>query len=281
MDGPDDNVARSFCKAVSLLAWHEGFRRNADSPLHIYASFASDFLGGDAGSKVSFTIRIKRADIVVLVPDEQRESVHIPPGLIVTDTKPREPIRRRRKQAQEQLASSKSVAKLKLGAKPGLKLEDTALGQDVLQDGLALDDTIYPIDVTFQQLPSDRRILPSFNVEQQDGSHLKGQVWYKDEQVRAVLRATRKYANGEDEPFVKVQVRCRRADLDPTDIILHDPSWVEKIGKLMGLPSERAKLAAVESKLRDHIIKVMLDPPDLSLPGSELILAECLVVRGD
>jgi hypothetical protein len=76
MRGNTDNRKRAFADVVTIDAWHNEFNdecKTAD--LHADVVFGTARLGGEAASQVRFRLSIKRAEIVVIVPELEPLSV--------------------------------------------------------------------------------------------------------------------------------------------------------------------------------------------------------------
>ena len=59
-------------EVVKLVAWHEDFKVERRSvSVHADAVFEQAYMGGDKNSLVTFTLSVKQAELVILVPDTE------------------------------------------------------------------------------------------------------------------------------------------------------------------------------------------------------------------
>jgi hypothetical protein len=66
------NRQRAFAELVSIDAWHEPFSETCRSvSLHVDATFATARVGGEIESPIRFKLSIKRAEVVVIVPETE------------------------------------------------------------------------------------------------------------------------------------------------------------------------------------------------------------------
>lgn len=71
-----DNRKRAFADAVTVEAWHEDFSSNALTvDLHADVVFGTARVGGESESPIRFRLSIKRAEIVIIVPETEPVSV--------------------------------------------------------------------------------------------------------------------------------------------------------------------------------------------------------------
>lgn len=64
-----DNRKRALAEVVAVDAWHQGFAQKVERvDLHVDVVFKSGRVGGEPGDDVRFRLRLKRAEVVVIVP---------------------------------------------------------------------------------------------------------------------------------------------------------------------------------------------------------------------
>ena len=80
MEGWERNRKRGLAEVVSIDAWHERFGESCDrADLHANVTFMTGRLGGEPESQVRFRLSLKRAEIVVVIPETEPLSVdHLP-----------------------------------------------------------------------------------------------------------------------------------------------------------------------------------------------------------
>lgn len=67
-----DNRKRAFADAVTVEAWHEDFSSNTfTADLHADVVFGTARIGGEPESPIRFRLSIKRAEIVIIVPETE------------------------------------------------------------------------------------------------------------------------------------------------------------------------------------------------------------------
>jgi hypothetical protein len=80
-----DNRRRAFADVVSIDAWHAAFgAKRPRVDLHADVVFGTARVGGEVESPVRFRLSVKRAEVVVIIPDS--EPVSVDPKSVARET---------------------------------------------------------------------------------------------------------------------------------------------------------------------------------------------------
>jgi hypothetical protein len=107
-------------------------------------------------------------------------------------------------------------------------------------------------------------------VEPFDGSILAGRPWDAEQMPRLKLKDLRKDRTRGIPPTVRVEVRCKREDLDIQGIEIKDGRRWSGLKSRLGILN---KLAAAESYIRDRLTEEGLEVKNISDPFGQLTLA--------
>lgn len=76
MSNNSDNRKRAFADAVTIDAWHDSFLEDyAKVDLHVDVVFGTARLGGEPEAPVRFRLSVKRAEVIVIIPDSEPVTV--------------------------------------------------------------------------------------------------------------------------------------------------------------------------------------------------------------
>ncbi len=76
MSNSSENRKRAFADVVTIDAWHDTFSESVSTvDLHADVVFGTARVGGDAQSPVRFRLSVRRAEIIVIIPDSEPVSV--------------------------------------------------------------------------------------------------------------------------------------------------------------------------------------------------------------
>ncbi len=262
-----DNRRRALSEVVALEAWHDDFttkRRKVD--LHVDVVFTEGRIGGRAGDVVRFRLRLKRADVVVVIPPSE-------PARVIKSSVSRDAPRstvsaHETRKAKTSLAAG---AKLTLGlSHKGPSGDGSAKGEAGLtrsrERALEIVESLDRLTVTQVQTREGDyawRIVPS------DGGHLDSRPWDAAKQPRLKIEDTRADPAKGIAPSVRVEVRCRREDLEIDDIALTDASALKAA---LALPFGRNRKIAAEALIRTRLFESGLATGDIGDPFAEMVL---------
>src|SRR4051794_22753548 len=70
-----ENRKRAFADVVTIDAWHDSFSKESTVDLHADVVFGTARVGGDSQSPVRFRLSLRRAEVIVIIPDSEPVSV--------------------------------------------------------------------------------------------------------------------------------------------------------------------------------------------------------------
>lgn len=268
------NRKRALADVVGVEAWHAGFpaKGGGKAKLHIDVVFGQARMGSSPLDTVQFRLALKQAEIVIVIPAQ--EPVGIDPGSVVRDTPRVTGVLTHRSEIEQ---AAEMDAALKLAIAPASLVPKAKLG------------------VSARRKSSQRRILQSAtklaglevkHMKNNDGEHrwivtpglggfLDGRPWESDH-PRLKLIDRRSPGFMALEPTVRVEVRCRREDLEITDIHFRDKARQNAFLKMEG---QRNRIVAAEALIRSRLLQEgLIDVrADLSDDFLELTLADTIV----
>jgi len=273
--GRNTNAQRALANLFSVDAWIIEVDQQKRSSLCVDVTFAVAKMGGDGLAPVSFTLRLRRAEIVVLMPLMGEFSVD--PATVARLLPGTQKVERSYKIKKDGTAeaglsigamgvSGKLSADGKISAEESLVISSEVVLRDILSKHGKSHDGHY----SWELVPMTKKVLegPAWDAAQEPRFAVKDE---RSDKRKAVDARTNNH------PVIRVQVRCRREDLDIEDIRLRDE---ERQSFLSRRPNQDKRLAAAESYIRDALIQEGLMPVDLSGEYVELLLADCMVRQG-
>jgi hypothetical protein len=268
MKSNSHNRKRAFAEVVTVDAWHKPFgTKNARVSLHTHVVFGTARVGGEEDSPVRFRLRVKRADIVVVVPPT--EPVRVDKASVSRDTP------KKSGQLTEVIEKSRSAKSVASGSAK-LDKEGIATSATVERSGDSRAATNTKLEITTpfrlfvvtqsQTAEGDYQ----WRVETETQDALDGSPWDANEEPRLKLVDKRTDPDRGIAPSVRIEVRCKREDLIIDDFELKDESlW----NKLTGAIAFKNRLAAAESYIRDRLAEEGLEVQSIEDKFGELTLA--------
>lgn len=265
-----DNRVRAFAEVVSVDAWHESFAPNRlYADLYAHVNFRIGRLGGEEQSSIRFRLGIRRAEVVLIRPDN--EPVKIAKESVFRGT-PQKKLRQITKiKKQQGLEVSLGIAGVvsDKGVKASAHANaDVAAAFDRVVE-ILIDEDLPSILVTQSKSPNDNyqwEVSPAIN------DALDGIPW-EPEQKLVTLKDGRKPNSNQIPPIVRIEVRCKREDLDISDLHIKDETLLEKIS---GTIDGERKIRAVEAYIRDTLAREGLEYSNISDPFGSLTLASAV-----
>lgn len=234
---------------VSIDAWHKPFsNQNPTADLHVDATFSTGRVGGEKSSKVSFRLSLRRAEIVVVLPTT--EPIDIKKSSIARDHRGVEGKKTLLKERKHSAGASGSVgvAATTSTVSVNASLEARADSSVSASEKVEIEERIQ-LMVIHQSKTHDGNYR--WDITPESAQTLNGKPWEAEVSPRGTLIDTRADKDKGIPPTVSVEVRCLREDMIISDIMIKDEKkW--DIFKTGG--SQKAKLAAAESYIRDKLI---------------------------
>ncbi|KQZ33802.1 hypothetical protein [Caulobacter sp. Root1472] len=269
----EHNRRRALADLVGLDAWKGAPDKQGRFTLHVDVAFGASRVGGDVEEKVRFRLSLKRAEVVVIVPETEPAAVDKASVARVNDAASRVKSTKTRTSATKIAAGGSLLAGVSAkGPKAEAKASANASAQAARSaTTTSTRQTASLMVCQGKTEDGDYRwvVTPAL-----DGERLEGHPWDAGDAPRLKVRDTRKDREKGIEPTVRVQVRCLREDLVISDIVLKDAKLWHKLSQS---PTHRNRIAAAEAVIRDRLMKAGLVHGALDEPYAEMCLAEATV----
>lgn len=266
-----DNRKRALAEIVAVDAWHQGFTQKVERvDLHVDVVFQSGRVGGEPGDDVRFRLRLKRAEVVVIVPPT--EPAKIDKGSISRDAPQISAKATEKREISTKVAAGvKSKAKLdQTGPGGGLNLTLDASAIRSKDAAVIITQSLQAMSVT-QTETADGDY--SWVVEPSVNKTLAGRPWDAGKAPRLKVVDQRQDRTKGIEPNIRIEVRCRREDLDITDITLkNQTAWAGFAKDPLG----RNKVAAAEALIRTKLFQAGLVAGHLDDPFAQMTLCAAI-----
>jgi hypothetical protein len=254
MSGNSENRKRVFADVISVDAWHPSFEnetRKADLCADVVFGIAR--VGGEEESPVRFRLSIKRAEVVIVIPET--EPVRVEKSSVVRSAPP----------VPQGTVKSRSAVDVKARGKIGSSLAASSAGINAsastefgAESGVEATHVVESENALLQMIVTSSTTVEGYYrwaIESANGKPLLGRPWDSNE-PRLRLVDQRRGSKDALAPIVRLEVRCRREDLVITDLELKDGSLWASIKRQAGFKN---KMAAAESYIRDRLTKEGLE----------------------
>jgi hypothetical protein len=263
-----DNRKRAFADVVSIDAWHAPFDTAEHVDLHADVVFGEARVGGEVESAVRFRLKVKRAEVVVVVPEA--EPVTVVKSSVSRDSPGFEAHYEKK---------TTNGSQLKANVSGGIRANPTELSaQGELGVGASTarksDETIelrgdVPLIVATMSKTQEgyyRWVLKSI----MEGDPLEGRPWDGAKHPRLKLKDLRKDRSTGLPPTVRLEVRCKREDLIIEDLTIKNESIWDTARSKAGFKN---RMAAAEAYIRDRLSEEGLEVQNLPDIFGQLTLA--------
>ncbi|NYS24354.1 hypothetical protein HUK65_05055 [Rhodobacteraceae bacterium 2376] len=266
------NNLRTLASVVSLDGWIGEFEDNNHATVHVDVVFQEASFGADPADKVSFRIRLKRAQILLNVPENEpltirRESIA---RTVVSDCTEIETTR-------ETEASAKAAASVAAKVNQGLSLgaDANAETRAALRTQSSTRRSVGRFLV--QHFKEQERY--GWTISSSDGQPMDGAPWDAGAEPRLTVKRAQERNSEGNKPSMKIVIRCRREDIEILDLEPKHPAITEKLR----MSAHRARhIAAAEQVIKRAIErKGFLTAPDLSNKDSVVMVADMVVMEQD
>lgn len=270
MSGLANNRSRVFSEVVSIDAWHKPFADGAELvDLHADVVFLDARVGEEQESPVRFRLSIKRAQVVVVVPEH--EPVAIDKWSVQRDAQEFEG---RLTETLEQSASAAGEIEAGASISGPLLSARGRLAAEVQANKVIERSAPLRLIVALQGKSPDGHY--QWTLTPQSGEVLRGKSW--DPSVpRLKLRDVRTDISRGLPPCVRLEIRCRQEDLAIDDIRLKDEGRWAKIQSRFGFLNRRAAAIAY---VRQALTEEGLDVANIEDPFGRVTLASVLAQQG-
>jgi hypothetical protein len=243
-----DNRRRAFADVVTVDAWHESFdgkRFKAD--LHADVVFGMARVGGEAESPIRFRLSVKRAEIVVVIPESEpltvdtqsvaRESPEVHGKVTEVVERPS------RSHAEGEISASLFPSELAAGA-------SLSAGTQGVSSARQKVEVSAPINIMVVTSSKTDEGHYRWIVKPSTTTLLEGRPWDANKHPRLKLIDQRKNRTKGIPPTVRVEVHCRREDLIVEDLQIKDASIWDAAQSRFGFKN---RMAAAISYIRDRL----------------------------
>ena len=271
MSDNSENRRRALAEVVSVDAWHDEFSQKASKvDLHVDVVFDTGRVGGEEESPVRFRLNVKQADVVVVIPE--LEPVFVEKKSVSRDTpqlqgQMTETIERTaRGNVKGSVAGSISPTGLNAAAATEIGAEASVAASNKVE----VTATLRLMVVTQSMTPDG---YYRWSLRPSKGSVLRGRPWDAEQAPRLKIVDQRKDREKGIPPTVRVEIRCRREDLEITEINVKNETIFEVAKRRAGF---RNRLAAAEAYIRDRLVREGLTIRNFDDSFGELTLANII-----
>jgi hypothetical protein len=246
MSRNSDNRKRLFADIVTIDAWHDSFDGSRSSvDLHADVVFGTARIGGELDAPVRFRLSIKRAEVVVVIPESEPLSVD---RSSVSRDGPKQAGRVTESFSKEVSAAAKGRIAASVGS-PGINCSG-GIDSEVKADVSSLKKLEVSREFQLMIVTSSKTGEGHYRwiVESGTGETLQGRPWDAKEQPRLKLIDRRKDGSRSIPPVVRVEVRCRSEDLLIEDLRVKDESLWDSVQSRFGFMNRMAAAKSYISK---------------------------------
>lgn len=254
MAASSENCRRAFADVVTIDAWHAAFdAEHVHVDLHADVVFGTARVGGEADSPVRFRLSVRRAEVVVVIPESEPVSVDL-------QSVARETLDRQGRLTETLEQNTHAGTKGKFA----MEISPSALGVSASAEGNVQGSTTTNKKV---EISSRIQFMTVVSSKTNEGHYrwlvipststaLEGRPWDAVEQPRLKLIDQRKNRTKGLPPTVRVEVRCRREDLVIDDLQVKDERIWDTAKRGFGFKN---KVAAAVSYIRDRLAEEGLE----------------------
>lgn len=277
MADENDNRLKAFAEVISIDAWHEQFSEDRQiADLHADVVFGTARVGGERESPVRFRLSLKRAELIIIIPDSEPIGVDRSTiarlGNAATFTRTTE----QTTQTTRSLEGGGNASISGAGASGALSVKGRAEKSTSLNEKLEGKEEVLSIKVTHRFNNNDKTDGWRFESALEDAS-LDGRPWDAMQSPLLKLVDKRKGGSRKVEPSIRLEIRCLREDMKIEDIIIKDETLR---GKLAGKVGFTNNLKAAEAYIRNKLEELGLEAGDLSDDFAKIKLAEVTAMNG-
>lgn len=218
----DRNRLRAFADVVGVDAWHKSFKPGCQEvDLKVDVTFKEGRIGGEENSPVQFRLRLRRATLVVVIPENEpaevvRESIRRDDDAQIIDWEFKS-TQTTHREASIAAESSVAISLLESSAKAKLSADAAA---NVAGDQTKIEKSSGRERGMKSRFQYDN-VEQSFNwlIDCQSTEFLDGRAWEANQSPLMVLRDMRVDPSRGIPPNIRVAVKCLREDLLISDIL--------------------------------------------------------------
>jgi hypothetical protein len=268
MNSNQSNRKRFFANLISIDAWHSEFTdEHPTADLHADLVFMTARLGGEEESKVRFRLSLKRAELIVIIPESEPVAVDK-----LSVSRDGDPETLKHRTTTETKSEAKIAGEIGLNISPNagsssLSIDAGGSKQKTETENFECDSTINKIKVVQSKTANGSY---RWTVESRDGRALDGRPWPANKH-RLKIIDKRKNKISDIPPTVHIEIRCAREDLIIENIEIKEKNMIQNM-----IPAKKNNLAAAEAYIRDYLARAGLEVGRIDDKFSELTLANII-----
>ena len=266
-----NNTMRSLNGMVSVSGWIAKFDADNAATVHVNVVFGDGLFGAEPHQKIRFRLALKRAEIVVRMPDGQ--PIHVIGSSVAYTPNSQRTTRETKTESTVEMSGhvagelSASGAAFAAGGKASAD-EKRTTSQVMIEDVRRYIIEHFTTD----------KLDNAWKVAHQDQRQtLVGAPWDPRTEPRLSVRRTAERNADGDKPSLKIEIRCRRQDLHIEGLKVKDDTvW----RSFQSRKNRDANLAAAEQVIKDELTKAgFLNIPDLNEDFAELLVADVIITE--
>jgi hypothetical protein len=270
MSRNSDNRKRAFADAVTIDAWHNNFSESlASVDLHVDVVFGTARVGGEVKSPVRFRLSVRRAQIVVIIPES--EPLTVDRALVARDDSGMQG------HLTEVVDQTRTNAKATVvGAIANMGFIASTTAQGALQASIVANKPLEVSSAAQMMMITQSKTAENhyrWLVAPRTTGFLEGRPWDATTQPRLRLVDKRADRSRGIPPTVLVEVRCLREDLVIDELTIKDENLWEATKRRAGFKN---RMAAAESYIRDRLWEEGLEVQNISDIFGQLTLGRVI-----
>jgi hypothetical protein len=262
------NAQRTLADLVALDGWISRFGDANTATVHADVVFRKASFGSESRDKVRFTLTLRRAEIALcLIPGEPLEVMKATVRRYVPELAGQ----RRETVTQMGKLSGQAEFRVSTAGDAGAELAGKAEGSAERIRNEEVTEAFGRFQV--QHIPAQSGEY-RWEVRSRTVPSLDGSPWDAAEPRFSVVRTSSRNPDG-DKPTLRVEVRCRREDLEISDLEAKDAGLVDRI---LSRPNRDVRIAAAEQLIKRELLRSGLAPnAPLDERLTELVVADAII----
>ncbi|WP_375264208.1 hypothetical protein [Palleronia sp.] len=273
-----DNKRRSLGRLAITRAWFDPIpdRSPPRYSFHMDVTFQQERLGGGPNDPVRFQVGLKRCELVVMLPRGE-ERLKIDPRTIAVGQTTTDVTIRRATSATSEVSAGAGLGVGASGATGSANFSAKAKRSRSVE---ATSEEILPVLLGTRSESTDGH--QSWNIARMDGAEvLEGLLWNanKDEPRFELIDGRPPAVRDREErtglhATVTIEVRCKRQDLEVTEVSLTDPEESKTFARLTNRrKATKVAEAFIKKKLQEEGLRV----GDVHEQYSDMVIGDLIV----
>jgi hypothetical protein len=260
-----DNISRLIPSGLTVAGWYTSPDKDGLCAVHVDLVFSTAKFGGDEATEIEFELRLRRCELVIVPVDAVRLKI----STLARSYKNEETSLR---MTDRRAVDLKAQGKIGASTASLPTVDASASGSFDRSFEEIREATRTVRDFVVQHgLTADRH--PKWEISKSNGAVLQGSPW--DATTEPRVRFEQVPSKISHQPYIRLELRCRREDLDFGDgIRLKD----ESKKKLFRAKRNRdANLAAAEQYIKKVLIEEGLTVSNIAHKFGEITLADVVI----